>query len=532
MKSNRLNLTPFIVLGYLILSVPVFGMDTDPGTQLNAQLSLAEWNESNCEFPRLLGLSESQLQNNYQVLDQATCAQNHQTLAILLQGPGFTQTYNSKFPYYLTLLKGQMQAWAGSLSGSSLLTPAQIPGTRKKFSAPYYNPTTIENELRKKLGVDDGHPADSNCSWQTQSSMVTDAQKNLKDLNFWQTQLFTQGYDCTVSLFKSVSGLQNKANGYGDAQEQFTAQRLSMKTTPHQAITGKPLSGLHIAIFPQLGYDIPGIPAPLELLSYAQLNKALNALGADVHIISRVSAAAKEDEICQSAKNFEKAIADVRSKGSENPKFLVLTRSMGGMIARELFERRTDLRQSISGVILVGSTPYGSVIGDYKSRGDLFDDTYLQQEALVPAITAFLAATPLDLILDLFGFNPDLHALHTAGEIRKNVQTLSHLEFDPRKPTAAPELPVLNVIQLPDSLGSYFLHSQRSAAVDPTFLLMSMYGPTEGSTPLSHAAWDTSKSSRVFVSEFNHLGFWSIEPDRAIDYWLSAIFTGKKLGVW
>jgi hypothetical protein len=59
-----------------------------------------------------------------------------------------------------------------------------------------------------------------------------------------------------------------------------------------------------------------------------------------------------------------------------------------------------------------------------------------------------------------------------------------------------------------------------------------MYGPTEDSTPLSHAAWDTSKSARVFVSEFNHLGFWSIAPDLAIDYWVSVIFTAKELGLW
>jgi hypothetical protein len=204
---------------------------------------------------------------------------------------------------------------------------------------------------------------------------------------------------------------------------------------------------------------------------------------------------------------------------------------MGGMVAREVLERRADLRSFVSGALLIGSTPYGSVVGDYKARGDLFDDTYLQQEELAPKVLGTLAG-PFGFAFDIFGFNADLHQLFASAEVRTNIGSMSHRLFDPTQKSPVADLPILNVIQLPDGLGTYFKHSVRSANVDPTFLLMSMYGPTEGSTPLSHAAWDSTKSARVFAADFNHLGFWSLDPDLAVDYIVSAIFTSKTVGLW
>lgn len=196
---------------------------------------------------------------------------------------------------------------------------------------------------------------------------------------------------------------------------------------------------------------------------------------------------------------------------------------MGGMVLRELLERNANVRSYFTGAILMGATPWGSVIADFKSRSDLFDDNYLQREE-VSEIGASEIAKLHFLIPD------HMAQLHASALRRNNIASMSHLNFKPRVFSEA--FPVLNVIQLPDSLANYFQYSQEAKQVDPTFLLMSMYGPTEGSAPLAHAAWDTQKSARVFVSQFNHLGFWSLTPDQGVDYYVATLMTAQRLGLW
>ena len=479
-----------------------------------------EWNQLNCDYASLLVardiINEGSRESSFQPLSPANCELNRAHLNSTLVSPLWTNAIETPaFPNYLQIAHRLATSHAQALQAVKFSTAPEAPLQREELKPISVDVWTIENQLRSQLGVEDGHALKANCAWKSDAqSSLTEARAHLYDRTFWHAELFEQGYDCTISRFKAASQNLNSEKGFGSAQAMFEAARLNVKQVPHAKMNAKALAGLHVAVFPQLAYDSP---TTLERLSYPKLKKDLEALGATLDVVNRVSASPAAQQIADSRAALEKIVAKY-----PNSKILVLTRSMGGMVAREVLERNPNLLARVSGVVEIGSTPFGSVIADYKARGDAFDQNFIErhdwkEEAAVAA---------------LGWLKPEFKALHDAALKRNNIATMSFRLFSPAASSQKNlDLPVVNVIQLPDSLGHYFGFKQ-SVMVDPAMLLMSIYGPTEGSSPMTHAAWDTKHSVRVFAPEFNHLGFWGLDPDLATDYIIASLQTAKKIGAW
>lgn len=521
--SHKFSIRSIALLSFLTLAAPIaFGASVElrEYTALQEAFVAREWNHFNCEYSSLLVregiIDESTRARNFQPLSSEACAVNRVKLAEIMTSPAWLQpTKTPRFPNYLELSQKLATSRAEALKGSGLVVVPQAPKSRKKLSAMSVDLWTIENQLRSVLKVEDGHATKTDCDYRRDmNGSINEARERIYDRTFWHAELFDQGYDCTVSRFKAASWQLNREKNFGWAQALFDSERTAIAKIPHDKLPATTLAGLHIAAFPQLAYDTP---APLEKLTYKKLKKDIEALGGTLDVVERISASSAQKQIVDSANAFAKIAAKY-----PKAKLLVLTRSMGGMVAREVLERYPNLRARVSGVVEIGSTPFGSVIADYKARGDAFDQNYIDRNDWKEILA----------INTIGRTNSHFRDLHFEALKRSNIATMSFRHFDPSASAARNlDLPVINVIQLPDSLGTYFRFKE-PVNVDPAMMLMSMYGPIEGSSPLTHAAWDTSKSVRLFTADFNHLGFWGLSPDLAMDYTVAILKTAKRIGAW
>jgi hypothetical protein len=301
---------------------------------------LAQWQELNCDYEPFLekrvvgmipavlpGLSQhfsEKLQRVFQPLSGDVCVSAKSNMTRAMSSPNWSMPSAHAFPLYTEVIEEQSHAQqrAQAISQGPFKVAIQAPlsgdwanaesdakqyllDLRKylpRFIAmPNFSFVTMsaENDLRAKLGVDTGHSNDSR-SCDAISASAPDAAVNVYNLNFWQGQLIETGYDCTIRLFKATSlginRLSSDARMY-NAQEIFNRERREIAQQPHSRILNQPLKGLNILVFPQLAYDAPAVGRKMEKLDYETLAQKLAPLGAEVHILERVTPADKEDQI-------------------------------------------------------------------------------------------------------------------------------------------------------------------------------------------------------------------------------------------
>lgn len=434
-------------------------------------------------------------------------------------------------------------------------------GTKKEKAV-----NILEADIRKILNLN-GQPNPCNRNFSPELVAEEANPDNAYDLLRWKTKLHQDGYNCTARLYFEVSDKMNQSKNLASAQSIFekSLQNIpssTIETLPAEVRTGDTYIRNYsfsvsvgqlkaIIFFPPLGYDLPvekpDTDGPRELLTmtewhakksnihYPSLSTRFMHLGIPLEVIHRVTLENVEDQIQSSQASFLLNVEKyIKSKEfGPNTRFIVVGRSMGGYIAREVLARSKNIRlsngktvqQVVDVAVLIGATPFGSVIAHYKSRSDVYDDTYTKLG--IPDYLHGLALFFLDIIK-----HKDKDTLK-ASLSSENVGSMSHTKHsvnDIKKSTEEP-YKVLNVIMLKPTLEGYYNNAPNSEWVDPAFMFMSMFGPTEGSAPLTHASWDTSNSARVFVKTHNHLAFWELEPKEAMNVLMSSIDTAIKLGM-
>jgi hypothetical protein len=422
--------------------------------------------------------------------------------------PDIKSDYNSYYPLYSTMLTERMTP------NKELLTPFHNPEANSTNSSPHIvNPWTLEAELRKLH-----QNKKSNC---TSTTEEIEDNVNIYDNNFWHQLFIQQGYDCTISLYKKqVLRLNGKKQRLQSVYESSVKESETYDLfNKNQTKSLKKLKDTIVVYLPNLGYDIPPAnindvlkyfigkpPKPEvrnEILAYQELKSFFNKNHVPFYVLKRTSLSSVDNQVNQTLKNLRSVIA---KEGLFNPyskkKILVLTRSMGGLIARLTLKKDPSVNKYIKGVILIGSTPHGSVIADYKSRGDINFFT----------ITTRVKANFLNNTL------ANIIPVLKAGLYRADLETMSHTNFQPLFDTdPLHNYPIINLIFLREHAANYFeTLGKKVADVDLTFLNMLTYGPTEGSSPLTHAAWDTPNSVRIIDTRLNHLGFWTLNSNQGL----------------
>lgn len=415
---------------------------------------------------------------------------------------------NTFYPLYSTMLTNYMSP------NKTLLTPFHNPELSSATNSPHIiNPWTLEAELRKL-----NQSKNSICFPTTEE---IEDRVNIYDNNFWHHLFIQQGYDCTIGLYKKqvqkINGKKQRLQAvYESSVKESETYDLFNK---NQTKSLKKLKDTVVVYLPNLGYDIPpanindvlkyflGKPAKLEarneILAYQDLKSFFNKNHVPFYVLKRTSLSSVDNQVNQTLKTLRSVIS---REGLISPyskkKILVLTRSMGGLIARLTLKKEPSINKYIKGVILIGSTPHGSVIADYKSRGDINFFT----------ITTRVKANFLNNTL------ANIIPVLKAGLYRTDLETMSHTKFQPifdKDPQH--NYPIINLIFLREHAANYFeTLGKKVEDVDLTFLNMLTYGPTEGSSPLTHAAWDTPNSVRILDTRLNHLGFWALNSNQGL----------------
>jgi len=389
------------------------------------------------------------------------------------------------------------------------------------------------------------------------------AAANPYSVTFWKSYLHQWGYTCSTSLYYKFSQKLNSQKGFGKAQEIFDAQIAGFESVNSSNIQnqfGKVRSKLtknHVVIFfPPLGYDIPS-DRPREQLTVSEWKKRdfyspsmkqrfesgflqngvkVPGVGVPFELIERVTVEDLETQQIPQSELLFMAALEKHILANSHAKFIVIGRSMGGLIAREVLSRTKNsmvrgkkVSDLVENVIFIGATPYGSVIADYKSRVDQHDPTFRQMNSFQVDI----AHTFLDLQSFFLGKESHFERLIEAGRNSQNVQKMSFKNYSISKISESAQSPfnVLNAIFLKKSTKNYFEKATKSQDADYVFMHWAMYGPTEGSSPLSHASWDTSNASRVFVKNYNHLAYWNLTPEAGLNLILKSIQTAAEMGL-
>lgn len=424
--------------------------------------------------------------------------------AMALQWPGAS-------PEVLASKRGFVDSWALEFGLRDLLSGPQ-PSCHAEDVAPFLRGRTLE-----QVRYDDG---------------------------FWHELLLVKGYDCVARMYIEDSASLNRARlgGFSNARGVDPQSRLEelLKGYSKLASDGRPLpdfpagafADTSVIMIPQLGYDLPP-ESPLQALKYlagfdpsvesrsekliaSDLRAFFKARRVPFYFLERISTADIAEQVAQTKKGLDRVLSLEHNRNGESKRrYLILTRSMGGLVWRKLISENPHYAPLIRGVLLSGSTPWGSVVAKYKSRGDLF---------LVDVAPRGFQNLIAQRIAEAV---PPLRA----GLVRTNIESMSYRNFIP-KSDAQFSFPVLNLIFLRPRGGDYFATlGPRVPKVDETFLNMIMEGPTEGSSPLTRASWDTSRSLRLFDHRFNHLGFWMMTPQEGQAFYLALIQTAVELGI-
>lgn len=418
------------------------------------------------------------------------------------------------YPYYSRLiLKHSLQEFL-----------FQNPEAKNSYSG--FNPWIIENQLRQ-LNIS----KQSSCSLENLSSyQLAVVDKSLIYSNSFFHQFFIEnGYTCTVQLYQKLSDLNGLTNQSEQALYENTLATLKKQNLKNPNYTSEILKKFSDSIMiyvPQLGYDLPpenihqalkfllGFPTDepfrREQLVYQELKSYFNSQNIPFYVLKRTSLDPIEKQVQDSANNLKMILLNEQFHLKKQPKKIIfLARSMGGLVTRLLLKKYPQINKLTKGVVMIGATPHGSVIAEYKSRGDIHFLTVTKN---------ILDKQPNKTIAQ---FVPVLKA----SLLRSSLETMSHEKYQPqRDKDTLVDYPVINVIFLRPEAKSYFdTLGTRVPQVDLTFLNMLTYGPTEGSSPLTHASWDTMNSVRIFDSRLNHLGFWAQNSNEGLKIYEAAL---------
>lgn len=425
-----------------------------------------------------------------------------------------------------------------ALKSRELYVPFQTNSERKSTGELSINPLELEKFLRNQ-------PISSSKECPIENELI---KENIYNLSFWKEQLHLKGYDCAVKQFYAFSQSMNASS---KAQETFENQLLGMGKNSSQRLKDFAqskenfVSPNHVILFyPPLGYDLPS-KRPREQLTVEKWKKPNfespslkerfeKELGIKFELIERDTL--ENINSHQIPKSMRRTIQLVEHHVNANAsvKFIVIGRSMGAYVAREVLEKLKDHKignrrfsELVDSVLLIGGTPWGSVIADYKSRVDQHDEIFSKSKYGINSLV--YGALKLFSFIDIK--DGRLKKIVETSRVRKNIESMSHRNFDAQQilDGAKSDYKVLNVIFLKPEIKKYFENSPHTKEVDLVFLQWAMYGPTEGSAPLSHSSWDTQNSKRVFVKSHNHLGFWNLTPDEGLDLIVSAIKSAKLL---
>lgn len=533
--------SPFKVLcrflpGMIIGLISSQAVSTPLASLVETQQSFvrAEKQEVGCEYPQLLtkSISEDEINAHFQPDQDAKACQETdlqfkqlKAQANDLENKGKTA---ARFPVYTEIWKALAKTKRAQLASLQAETPVFAPTERTSLAGISVDPWTVEMSLRNSLHVsslahDSSKVPISQCHLTTSESDIANATDHRYQQSFWHERLLHDGYDCTVKLYQKVAKHLNASVSQRPAQEDFSGHLQSWTPQAKNSLKEK-LQGQAVILVPQLGFDIPSSPfsPPTEKLDFDYLQTSFQAIGARFYVVQRTSLASVIEEVRESTANLDKILAqEAILQKTKTPKIYFMARSMGGLVLRLMIEQQPKLRAQTKGIVLIGSTPFGSSVAEFKSRMDAYDQEYVQ------------IANPLTETAETVAgfFNPSLRAVVEDGGQRRNVESMAFSHYTPKQDLGI-DIPVLNVLLIPPRVTDYFNGSTRVAGVDLTFLQMAMYGPTEGSSPLASASWDTQRSLRLIDGRLNHLSFWEWEKPKAMELWFSAWLTGFESGLF
>ena len=326
--------------------------------------------------------------------------------------------------------------------------------------------------------------------------------------SIWHETLLHSGWPCTSLNFKRISQEINEEMSYGDAQKRLE-ELSSMELTDLKKLfrkiykVGTKDQKIKIAFVPQLSWEngtlntvIPYrfFTKPTELTSYRYLVKQMKKLGVQATMIERNSLAPLEEQVRVTRNGLLEL---------DGP-HMVISRSMGSRVVREIVaDNDTEVNGKISSWLNVGGTPHGSVIARAKIHPDNF------YRGLIPSVAGAFKL-PIGLISKDPRVASHIEDTLLSAIVRENLKTLESSEARHIKEST---VPVLNAVFVRED------YERATSKVDPVWMHMLQYGPTEGSSLLTGSAVDTANSMRLVVDS-DHLAFWKYSPEEALAVFL------------
>lgn len=325
----------------------------------------------------------------------------------------------------------------------------------------------------------------------------------------WHNLVLTSGWTCVSKNYHELSQTINEEKGFGEAQKlmaDLDGRKLEeLKKLFKQKLGGKELK---IAFIPHLSWENGQLTSTFpyslfmkktELTSYKFLVRKFKQMGIKAVFIERNSLAALSDQVIETRKK----ILDL-----DGP-HLFISRSMGSRVMREIVAANdTELNSKILGWMNVGGTPHGSVIAKAKFHADSF------YGGVVPGVV-----DAMKLPVNLIAKDPRVpdHLMKTLMSAldRHNLNTMSPVQAR----ELSSNIPVMNAVFVRRD------HERAAPGVDPIWMHMLQYGPTEGSSPLAGAAVDTNHSLRLMMDS-DHLAFWKYTPTEGLEVYLRLLIVG------
>lgn len=524
-------LTRWILIFNLTLSASIAsGAGTaESVAKQDEDFTLRETDYLDCVYPRLISPQTPgwEIQSHFQPPLPSACPEIVRRFQELLRS-GAAEPASLRFPLYSSIWKAARSSRQTDLSEFKVYGPVFAAPGRNFLSSISLDTGDVENSLRRQLkvktdGTFSGALPVGHCDRRASELPTEEALKRRYDQSFWHEMLLLHGYDCMALLYGEVAAKMNADAGHSNIQDTF--QGLVHNWTPREeAELESKIQNQAFVLVPQLGYDFPSGPfgGGTEKLDTGYMKEAFTKLGARFYVVNRTSVDEMDRQVETSLKNLDEILREeARIQRKKSPHVYFLARSMGGMVLRLMLERRPELQAQANGALLLGSTPWGSVIAEFKSRMDKFDEVYVGLSNPISIVVSGIAGA----------FDKSLSALTQSGGQRLNIRSMSHRNYQPKAATDL-NVPVFNVVLLPPSIRDYYNGSSLIAGGDPTFLIMSMYGPTEGSSPLAHASLDTAHSLRVIDGRLNHLSFWELEKPKAMELWWASLLTAMRSGIF
>lgn len=492
------------------------------------RFSLSEADYLDCVYPRLIApqTSNRQIQKHFQPPSAEACPAIERRFGKAIPNTK-AESASLRFPRFSDTWRAERATRAFALREFSIHGPVFAPPGRDFLSQVSIENAEIEKKLRKNLrisseGTYEGILPKGHCKQVASDLHLASAMQNRYSQADWHERLLRTGYDCTALAYRETSAELNSASGHPKAQSAYE-NLANGWSVDDEAELGAKIRGQAFVLVPQLGYDIPSDPisGPKEKLNFVYMKEAFEKHGARLHLVERTTVEDMTLQVDTSLKNLDLILSEEARIQKRNPKVYFLARSMGGLVLRLMLERRPELQKNAMGILLLGATPWGSAVAEFKSRMDQFDEVYVGLSNPLSILVGSVAGA----------FNKALPQLLKGAGRRLNIRSMSHRNYLPKAEQSISS-PVLNVILLPPSQRDYFNGSSRIAGVDQTFLLMSMYGPTEGSSPLAHASLDTAKSLRLIDGRLNHLAFWELEKPKAMELWWASLLTSFRSGLF